>query len=92
MSYTRLGYPSAFASEGNPLSDGGFPGEYDPYVHTTRDRMDVDDENGVFSIKACLIYFTVLMASADWWQHMAHFAELAIAFAVEQAGWDNAWR
>ena len=24
--------------------------------------------------------------------HMARFSELAIAFAVEQAGWDNKWR
>lgn len=49
MSFTRNGYPSAFATEGDPLR-GGFPGDFDPYVHTDRDRMDVDDETGVFSI------------------------------------------
>ncbi|KAK4686779.1 bacterial leucyl aminopeptidase, partial [Tremellales sp. Uapishka_1] len=49
MSWTRLGYPSAFATEGDP-SRGGFPGDFDPYVHSTKDRMDVDDESGVFSI------------------------------------------
>ncbi|KAF1954059.1 peptidase family M28 [Byssothecium circinans] len=70
MSYTSLGYPATFAAEGNPLA-----GEFDPYVHSERDTMDVDDEFGVFSI-----------------DHMARFSELAIAFAVEQAGWDNKWR
>ncbi|KAI0394537.1 peptidase family M28 [Xylariaceae sp. FL0594] len=74
MSFTENGYPSAFASEGDPLK-GGFPGDYDPYVHTVKDTMDVDDELGYFSI-----------------DHMARFSELAIAFVVEQAGWDNAWR
>ncbi|KAF6832150.1 peptidase family m28 [Colletotrichum musicola] len=74
MSYTKLGFPAAFASEGNPVA-GGFPGEFDPYVHTDRDTMDVDDQYGVFSI-----------------DHMARFSELAIAFAIEQAGWDNKWR
>lgn len=74
MSYTKLGFPATFASEGNPVA-GGFPGEFDPYVHTVNDTMDVDDETGYFSF-----------------DHMARFTELAIAFAVEQAGWDNGWR
>ncbi|KZL79774.1 peptidase family m28 [Colletotrichum incanum] len=74
MSYTKLGYPATFASEGNPVA-GGFPGEFDPYVHTDKDTMWVDDETGVFSIN-----------------HMARFSELAIAFAIEQSGWDNKWR
>ncbi|KAK1963422.1 peptidase family M28 [Colletotrichum sublineola] len=74
MSYTKLGFPAAFASEGNPVA-GGFPGEFDPYVHTDKDTMWVDDETGFFSI-----------------DHMARFSELAIAFAVEQSGWDNKWR
>ncbi|CAK7231219.1 hypothetical protein SCUCBS95973_007837 [Sporothrix curviconia] len=74
MSFTKLDYPAAFASEGNPMK-GGFPGEFDPYVHGIHDTMDVDDENGVFSL-----------------EHMARFSELAIAFVIEQAGWDNAWR
>lgn len=51
MSYTKLNYPAAFASEGNPLAGGSFPGEMDPYVHGIKDRMDVDDETGVFSIE-----------------------------------------
>ncbi|GJC93137.1 Peptide hydrolase [Colletotrichum higginsianum IMI 349063] len=74
MSYTKLGFPAAFASEGNPVA-GGFPGEFDPYVHTEKDTMWVDDETGVFSV-----------------DHMARFSELAIAFAIEQSGWDNKWR
>lgn len=49
MSYTKLNYPAAFASEGNPLN-GGFPGDFDPYVHTAKDTMDIDDEYGYFSI------------------------------------------
>ncbi|KAK1974605.1 peptidase family M28 [Colletotrichum cereale] len=73
MSYTKLGFPAAFASEGNPVA--GESGEFDPYVHTAKDTMWVDDETGVFSI-----------------DHMARFSELAIAFAVEQSGWDNKWR
>ncbi|PYH97635.1 Zn-dependent exopeptidase [Aspergillus ellipticus CBS 707.79] len=75
MSYTQLNYPSSFASEGDPLAGGKFPGNFDPYVHGVGDRMDVDDETGYFSI-----------------DHMARFSELAIAFAVEQGGWDNKWR
>ncbi|KAK6209000.1 hypothetical protein LQW54_006748 [Pestalotiopsis sp. IQ-011] len=75
MSYTKLNYPAAFASEGNPLAGGGFPGDFDPYVHTAKDTMDVDDKAGYFSL-----------------DHMARFSELAIAFVIEQAGWDNRWR
>ncbi|KAH8172477.1 peptidase family m28 domain-containing protein [Sarocladium implicatum] len=74
MSFTQLGFPASFASEGNPMK-GGFPGEYDPYVHGIHDTMDIDDERGVFSF-----------------DHMARFSELAIAFAIEQGGWDNQWR
>jgi hypothetical protein len=43
-----MGYPSAFACEGDPLH-GGFPGDFDPYVHGDKDVIDVDDEHGVFS-------------------------------------------
>jgi bacterial leucyl aminopeptidase len=50
MSYTRLNYPAAFASEGNPLHGGGFPGDFDPYVHGVNDTMDIDDETGFFSL------------------------------------------
>ncbi|TDZ18663.1 Leucine aminopeptidase 1 [Colletotrichum orbiculare MAFF 240422] len=74
MSYTKLGFPATFASEGNPVA-GGFPGEFDPYVHTSKDTIDVDDDYGYFSFA-----------------HMARFSELAVAFAIEQAGWDNKWR
>ncbi|PYH48310.1 peptidase [Aspergillus saccharolyticus JOP 1030-1] len=75
MSFTQLNYPSAFASEGNPLAGGKMPGNSDPYIHGVNDTMDIDDETGYFSI-----------------DHMARFTELAIAFAVEQGGWDNKWR
>lgn len=51
MSFTQLGYPATFASEGNPLADGKFPGDYNPYVHTVGDTVDVDDKTGVFSIE-----------------------------------------
>ncbi len=50
MSWTYAGYPACFASEGDPAHDG-FPGDYDHYVHTVKDRMDVDDETGVFSLE-----------------------------------------
>ncbi len=50
MSYTHLNYPAAFATEGNPLAHGGFPGDFDPYVHGVNDTMDVDDEHGFFSL------------------------------------------
>ncbi|KAJ5220240.1 peptidase family M28 [Penicillium chermesinum] len=75
MSYTLLNYPAAFASEGNPLANKGFPGKYDPYIHGSHDIIDIDDEKGYFSF-----------------DHMARFTELALAFVVEQAGWDNKWR
>lgn len=47
-------------------------GEFDPYVHTIDDRMDVDDSTGVYSIP-----------------HALEFSKYAVAFAVEQAGWDE---
>lgn len=50
MSYTQLNYPATFASEGNPNAGGGFPGEYDPYVHGINDTMWVNDETGYFSV------------------------------------------
>ncbi|CAD6590210.1 MAG: hypothetical protein TREMPRED_005648, partial [Tremellales sp. Tagirdzhanova-0007] len=50
MSWTRAGYPSAFAAEGDPAV-GKFPGNFEHYVHTIGDRMDIDDETGVFSIE-----------------------------------------
>lgn len=49
MSFTQNGFPSAFASEGNPLAEGRRLGDYDPYVHSSKDTMDVDDELGYFS-------------------------------------------
>ncbi|WVF69440.1 hypothetical protein IAT40_004217 [Kwoniella sp. CBS 6097] len=71
MSWTMGGYPASFAAEGDPLA-GGFPGEFDGYIHTSKDRMDIDDETGKFSL-----------------EHMLEFSKLAIAFAVEQAGWSD---
>ena len=50
MAYTLLNYPSAFASEGNPIVNGKFPGDYDPYIHGVGDTMDIDDETGYFSV------------------------------------------
>lgn len=95
MSFTELGYPSAFASEGNPSAGDHFPGEFDPYVHTVNDTMDIDDETGVYSLEVtspphCSSYPLDPWAYSQ--QHMARFSELAIAFVVEQAGWDNKWR
>lgn len=50
MSFTQNGFPSAFASEGNPLAEGRSRlGDFDPYVHSSKDTMDVDDELGYFS-------------------------------------------
>jgi leucyl aminopeptidase len=91
MSFTELGYPSAFASEGNP-SAGAFPGEFDPYVHTAKDTMDIDDETGIFSLEVISTPHRLSNQLAYSVQHMARFSELAIAFVVEQAGWDNKWR
>jgi leucyl aminopeptidase len=49
MSYSRLNYPSSFASEGNPAA-GGLIGEYDPYIHGVNDTIWIDDETGYFSV------------------------------------------
>ena len=52
MSFTQNGFPSAFACEGNPLAGGrlpGLPGDFDPYIHSSKDTIDVDDELGYFS-------------------------------------------
>jgi Zn-dependent M28 family amino/carboxypeptidase len=56
MSWTRNGYPSAFATEGDPLK-GGFPGDFDPYVHTDKDVMDIDNDRGVFSIDVSVVSY-----------------------------------
>lgn len=50
MSFTKLGYPAAFASEGNPIA-----GEFDPYVHGINDTMDINDEAGVFSLDVSIV-------------------------------------
>lgn len=50
MSWTKAGYPSAFAAEGDPHAAGDVD-YFDPYIHTVGDRMDVDDETGVFSLE-----------------------------------------
>ncbi len=97
MSFTNFGFPAAFASEGDPTS-GGFPGDFDPYIHGVNDTMDIDDERGFFSLDVSGLSHGIgssrndLLTAADASQHMARFTELAIAFAVEQGGWDNGWR
>jgi hypothetical protein len=56
MSYTKQNYPATFATEGNPSAHTGRRwGEYDPYLHTINDTMDIDDETGFFSIDVSLI-------------------------------------
>jgi leucyl aminopeptidase len=52
MSFILMGYPSAFASEGNPMA-----GHFDPYVHGVNDTMDVDDEHGFFSLDVSDAFF-----------------------------------
>lgn len=60
MSFTQNKYPAAFATEGDPLA-GGFPGDMDPYVHGINDTMDVDDENGYFSLDVSWTIVHILM-------------------------------
>lgn len=60
MSFTLVNYPAAFASEGNPKAHGGFPGDYNPYVHGVNDTMDVDDETGFFSLDVSLTFYPLL--------------------------------
>ncbi|KAK6903356.1 hypothetical protein L486_08495 [Kwoniella mangroviensis CBS 10435] len=71
MSWTQGGNPAAFAADRDPLT-GVFPGDFDGYIHTNKDKMDIDDETGYFSL-----------------EHMLEFSKLAVAFAVEQAGWSD---
>lgn len=59
MSYTRLNYPSAFATEGNPLANGGFPGEFNPYVHGVNDTVGVNDDSGFFSLDVSPVFVLV---------------------------------
>ncbi|KAJ5177187.1 peptidase family M28 [Penicillium canariense] len=77
MSYTQLNYPSAFASEGNPTARSVIGG-FGEY------DPYVHGVNDTMWIDDETGHFSV--------DHMARFSELAIAFAVEQAGWDNKWR
>jgi len=73
MIWSRAGFPATMATESDASEDMKWG--FNPHVHTARDRMDVDDQYGIFSI-----------------DHMARFAELAIAFAVEQGGWKTGRR
>ena len=64
MSFTQMGYPSAMATEGNPLA-----GDYDPYVHGANDTMNVDDEYGFFSLDVSLVLnlvCSVVDISSTW--------------------------
>lgn len=75
------------------MTADGRQGDLNSYVHSSKDTMDVDDEKGVFSFEVRSLKSPALVSLAtDLSQHAARFAELAIAFIVEQAGWDNAWR
>jgi leucyl aminopeptidase len=70
MSYTRFGYPAAFATEGNP-QHGPFPGDFNPYVHGVNDTMDVDDDTGFFSLDVSLhfnIFFGHLLNISSIWR------------------------
>ena len=51
MAFTKLGYPTAIGTEGNPMRGGSFPGDTNPYIHGVKDTMDVDDDAGFFSIE-----------------------------------------
>ncbi|KAK8035430.1 hypothetical protein PG993_010425 [Apiospora rasikravindrae] len=70
LSYTKLGYPSAFATEGDPLAGGEFPGDFDPYIHSVKDTMYVDDETGKFSFdhmaEFCKLAIGFAIEQAGW--------------------------
>ena len=64
MSFTQMGYPSAMATEGNPLA-----GDFDPYVHGVYDTMNVDDKYGIFSLDVSLavnLVWSVVDISSTW--------------------------
>lgn len=44
MSFSRAGFPAAFATEADPMA-----GLFDPFVHTVADRMDLS--TGEFSFE-----------------------------------------
>lgn len=60
MPFARLGYPTAVASEGNPAVKGKPLGDLNPHLHTVNDTMNVDDENGKYSIEVSKEGFSVL--------------------------------
>ena len=69
MSFTRLNYPAAFATEGNPLGHGAFPGDFNPYIHGINDTMDINDTAGVFSIDVGIITYLLeplLIYDSTW--------------------------
>jgi hypothetical protein len=70
MSFTQLNYPAAFASEGNPLAHGAFPGDYNPYVHGINDTMDINDATGIFSIDVGFIpyFLEQLLTQGSTWR------------------------
>lgn len=53
MPFAYLGYPTAVASEGNPSVPGKLMGDINPHLHTVNDTMNVDDEDGKYSIEVC---------------------------------------
>ncbi len=50
MSFTRYGFPATFGTEADPMA-----GLFDPYVHTSADRMDLI--SGEFSLEVSVCCF-----------------------------------
>ena len=72
FAYTKLGYPATIATEGDPLRGGSFPGDLDPYIHSEKDRMDVRDGTGHFSIEVCVTFSSYSPRSAMLTTTAAH--------------------
>lgn len=59
-SFTKFGFPATLGSEGNPVVQGRYLGNLDPYIHTSNDTMDINDETGYFSIDVSIHWKSVM--------------------------------
>ncbi|KAI0121707.1 hypothetical protein BJ170DRAFT_133642 [Xylariales sp. AK1849] len=99
--YTQLNYPATFATEGDPMHNG-FPGDSKwflaiPSRLASLCVIEIDDSKSHTPVDPYIhgVKDTMHVDDSSGFfsiDHMARFSELAIAFVVEQAGWDNTWR
>jgi leucyl aminopeptidase len=81
MSWHRAGYPAIFAAEGDPFKT------FNPYIHTSADRMDLADGEFSFEVRYFSLMYVTSSLTMECKQHALEFAKVAVGFVVELGGW-----